>query len=473
MADKFLGLQYPLVKTTRGLLAQKKGVDQIKADLLQLLLTNPGERCVTGDTKIPLANGTTKSIKELTDGNVDFWVYSFDAKSNRVVPGKAKAFKTVKDAELLEIILDNEEIVRCTPNHLWLLRDGNYKTADKLKIGDSLMPFYRNLNTSGYERIYQPSMGYYKETHLCFVFEERQTGIREVVHHADLNKRNNSPDNLQWMTCKDHKNLHKKISNAFIKKLEDPKFKEEWIQKIKHGLEEYYKTHDGNRKDVILSSDTRELLSEVKNKYYKTKEGEITKQKLSKCAIEQFSRDGHPSSGRKHTEETKAKMRKEHPSMQGDNNPSKRPEVREKLKLAWQKRKQKNHKVIAVKKLDYKEDCYDLHVCKHHNFAISVGVFVHNCMLPEYGTPLRELFFDPNDFTLKNKAKNMIAESITRWEPRIALQNVSVSNSIDPDDLHPDDPKDDIEHILSIKIEFFDPDNITEIQELKLEVPIA
>lgn len=45
MADKrFIGLQYPLVKTSRGLMAQKSGVDQIKADLLQLLLTNPGER---------------------------------------------------------------------------------------------------------------------------------------------------------------------------------------------------------------------------------------------------------------------------------------------------------------------------------------------------------------------------------------------------------------------------------------------
>lgn len=94
-------------------------------------------------------------------------------------------------------------------------------------------------------------------------------------------------------------------------------------------------------------------------------------------------------------------------------------------------------------------------------------------MLPEYGTPLRELFFEPNDIVLKNKTKAMIAESITKWEPRVALQNVIVSTSIDPDGLHPDDPKDDIEHILSIKIEFFDPENITEIQELKLEVPIA
>ena len=94
-------------------------------------------------------------------------------------------------------------------------------------------------------------------------------------------------------------------------------------------------------------------------------------------------------------------------------------------------------------------------------------------MLPEYGTPLRELFFDQNDFTLKNKAKNMITESITKWELRIALENVVVSNLIDSDDLHPDDPKDDIEHILSIKIEFFDPENITEIQVLKLEVLLS
>jgi uncharacterized protein len=41
---KFLGLQYPLVKTPQGLMAMSSGVDQIKADMLQLLLTNPGER---------------------------------------------------------------------------------------------------------------------------------------------------------------------------------------------------------------------------------------------------------------------------------------------------------------------------------------------------------------------------------------------------------------------------------------------
>ena len=51
---KFLGLQYPLVKTHRGILAQNTGVDQIKADLLQLLLTNPGERVMLPSYGTPL-----------------------------------------------------------------------------------------------------------------------------------------------------------------------------------------------------------------------------------------------------------------------------------------------------------------------------------------------------------------------------------------------------------------------------------
>jgi phage baseplate assembly protein W len=55
MAGKrFLGTQYPLINTPLGLLAQKTGVDQIKANLLQLLLTNPGERVMNPDFGTPL-----------------------------------------------------------------------------------------------------------------------------------------------------------------------------------------------------------------------------------------------------------------------------------------------------------------------------------------------------------------------------------------------------------------------------------
>jgi phage baseplate assembly protein W len=94
-------------------------------------------------------------------------------------------------------------------------------------------------------------------------------------------------------------------------------------------------------------------------------------------------------------------------------------------------------------------------------------------MLADFGVPLRRLIFEPNDVGLEIAARNMIAEAITKWEPRVVLQQVQVSSTIDSDDLAPDDPREDQPHILSIKILFYDPQNITEVQELRLEVPLG
>lgn len=94
-------------------------------------------------------------------------------------------------------------------------------------------------------------------------------------------------------------------------------------------------------------------------------------------------------------------------------------------------------------------------------------------MLPQYGTPLRDLVFDPNDAVLKERARDMIVNSITLWEPRITVQDIQIFTNFDDDFLHDDDPKEDIDHILGIRILFFDPENIKEVQELKLEVPLA
>lgn len=101
--------------------------------------------CLHGDTKIKLLNGTTKTIKELTNLPKDeiFWVYSCDTKTGRKVPGKAKNARcTGKNIPLLKITLDNKKEVICTGNHPFLLRDGTYKNAEDLKIEDSLMPLY-------------------------------------------------------------------------------------------------------------------------------------------------------------------------------------------------------------------------------------------------------------------------------------------------------------------------------------------
>ena len=93
--------------------------------------------------------------------------------------------------------------------------------------------------------------------------------------------------------------------------------------------------------------------------------------------------------------------------------------------------------------------------------------------LPTFGTPLRKLLFEPNDSSLREKARNMIINSIKRWEPRIAVQQIDVRSQIDLDSLDSADDRSEREHILNIKILFVDPQNIKEVQELKLEIPLA
>lgn len=469
----FKGAPYPIRKDPRGFFRTQTSLDQIKSDLLILLLTNPGERCLTGDTLIPLANGTEHTIADLV-GKDPFWVYSYDHELDKIVPGLATAHQTEKNAKLMKITLDNGESVRCTPSHLWMLRNGEYKRADELVENESLMPLYRKLSTSKYERIYQPYLGDYRETHLCFVEGTRLQGEREVVHHVDLDKRNNAPDNLQWMTCKDHKNLHKEIRSKFDEKLRnDPEFYNVWISSVRKGLKKYYETHDGNRKGVILNEDTKQKLKMARNAYYSTPEGKEFIKAQKEKMIKKTKEEGNFFLGKTHSEESKNKMRGPRPAMSGENNPSKREDVKQKLREAWVKRKLKNHKVAKIEILEEREDCYDLSVEKYHNFGLSSGVFVHNCMLPEFGTPLRSLVFEPNDVVLANRAKQMIIDSINAWEPRITIEAIEVSSSIDEASLNPDDLKEDLENILSIKILFYDPENIQNVQALKLDIPLS
>lgn len=50
----FLGAPYPLVKHPRGFFRTQSGINQIKSDLLQLLLTEPGERVMLPEFGTPL-----------------------------------------------------------------------------------------------------------------------------------------------------------------------------------------------------------------------------------------------------------------------------------------------------------------------------------------------------------------------------------------------------------------------------------
>lgn len=94
-------------------------------------------------------------------------------------------------------------------------------------------------------------------------------------------------------------------------------------------------------------------------------------------------------------------------------------------------------------------------------------------MLPLYGTDLRQLIFEPNDAILQQQARDIIAESIRQFEPRVVIEQITVSSTATSIDLDPQDNLTANEHILLIKIRFFDPENIQSVEELKLEVPLT
>ena len=94
-------------------------------------------------------------------------------------------------------------------------------------------------------------------------------------------------------------------------------------------------------------------------------------------------------------------------------------------------------------------------------------------MLPEFGTPLRKLIFEQNDASLEAMAKYIISESITKWEPRIVISNIEVTSKFDSNGLNHDDTREEIDAILGIKISFVDPENISQIESLILQIPLG
>ena len=97
-------------------------------------------------------------------------------------------------------------------------------------------------------------------------------------------------------------------------------------------------------------------------------------------------------------------------------------------------------------------------------------------MLPEYGTPLKKLFFNPNDQDIIEEARSMIATSIQAWEPRVVVDQIDIqvgSSKSWEDSINEADAMQDLEHILGIRIALYDPEDIQSVQELVLEVPLA
>lgn len=96
-------------------------------------------------------------------------------------------------------------------------------------------------------------------------------------------------------------------------------------------------------------------------------------------------------------------------------------------------------------------------------------------MLPDFGTPLRQFFFEPNDEVLVEGVRSAIVDSIRKWEPRIRVTEIDVTNRRSEMDgsLNTYENGEDTDHVLLVRIAFTDFNNIQEVQELRLQVPLG
>jgi hypothetical protein len=414
------------------------------------------KNCLSGDTKISLLDNTEVEIKDLV-GREEFFVYSYDLETNKIVVGRGhSARKTKYNAPVVEITLDNGEKFKCTFDHPLLKRDGSGYVNAINSLNCSIMPLYRKLSEEqddkrriGYEMVLNVDSGRYEFTH-CLSDEyniENSVYSREsghVRHHINFNKRDNTPQNVIRMKWGDHFRFHSERmsgeNNPFYGKLRpehsermkgenNPMFgmshsKETKIRlsklgegrvpsektKLKMSKSHEGKTHSEktkikmsksgegrifsdehkrriskSRKEKFLSG---ELISPMNGKHHSKK----TKERLS----ELNAGENHPMYGKSHSKETLAKMSEVRKrkfilgelSTVGEKNPmygkhhsdATKEKMRESKRLRSQVLKEAqivNHKVVFIKDCGF-EDVYDITVDKYENFAISVGIFVHN-----------------------------------------------------------------------------------------------
>ncbi len=102
--------------------------------------------CFSGDTKVELVNGEQRTFVELVEmvhRGVRAEVFTVDAHRNvRIKPLRAPRLVKRNDPVVMVTLVAGQEIV-CTPDHRFMLRDGTYREAGKLKAKDQLMPFAR------------------------------------------------------------------------------------------------------------------------------------------------------------------------------------------------------------------------------------------------------------------------------------------------------------------------------------------
>lgn len=234
---------------------------------------HPPSGCFTGNTRIRLLDGTTPTIKELSDKGSDkeFWIYSCTS-DGTIIPAKAyNAHKTKDVKKICRVILDNNEIIECTSDHLFMLRDGSYKKAEDLSNNESLMPLYYNIHTikylkggSGkYAKIINNRTKKWNWVHRYILqYFNGRLGKDEIVHHINFNSLDNTPENLEKLSRSEHAYRHI-IANKKIHSKENIKRRNESFKKTYANSEELQKLFKERGKKIFNDPSIRKKAADA------------------------------------------------------------------------------------------------------------------------------------------------------------------------------------------------------------------
>ena len=321
--------------------------------------------CFTGDTMVAVADGRNAvSFKDLAQIGADVDVYA-SWKGRTVVCRMRNIRKIRAGVVVVSVTLDDGSVVRCTPEHQFMLHDGTYCRADNLASGDSLMRFDSVIGhkTGKPRRIIWmgPAAGGNRVLGHCWANQYQLTGARlfpdyngrsgGLIHHENEDTLDDLYENLAYCAnTNEHQRAH-------------------WLRKSpeeRHAIMQ--------RRQLSRSLEERQASSRKTHAAQSPAQRRARARKAAACHT--------PEEQAQWTAAGWAKL-----------SPVKRTE---RVRKGWVTRHSNralgthNHKVVSVT-LAGKEDVYCGQVDEVHNFAIVTtsnpfpktddlsGVIVHNC----------------------------------------------------------------------------------------------
>lgn len=388
-------------------------------------------RCFRGDTKVALVDGRSLSLEEMairSENGELFWGYSVGL-YGRIMVTLLEAPRYIGRDSLMEVVLDNDQSIFCTPDHIFIKRDGQVARAADLHPNDSLMPLYRQV-ARGYEMVYQPLNGQLHPTHrLADEWNIRNQIYDDIPgthrHHIDHDRRNNNPWNITRMDAIEHIQYHNaqtfgedfdpdEHSLAVREAIQhlwgsNPEWRARFSASQREKMRAFWhdEKHAEARAKLIAKhleswTDERRMSKSLEmQRYFSDPSNRLHRGQMSKAAWERDQgerREMQREIARKMRtrEEITAELVRaaldETGSIRGaarlldcDRSVFRRfPEVLAAFRGAG---KQRNHKVIAIKDLPGDHDVYCLTVPEAGNFALDAGVFVSNCGIITNITP--------------------------------------------------------------------------------------